>query len=114
MAKMDDAVTLDTGASAGVELVTGASAGIGLVTGASAGVGLATAEQLAKLGYRVFAACRSEAKARPAIDAIKARTGNPNIELLPLDLGDLDSVRECARQFLALGQPLHLLINNAG
>ena len=32
----------------------------------------------------------------------------------PLDLADLASVRACADAFLALGQPLHVLINNAG
>ena len=36
------------------------------------------------------------------------------MELLPLDLGDFDSVRLCAQTFLARDLPLHLLINNAG
>jgi len=34
--------------------------------------------------------------------------------LLPLDLADLASVRTCAEQFLARGEPLHVLINNGG
>ena len=32
----------------------------------------------------------------------------------PLDLADLASVRRCAAEFLARGEPLHVLINNAG
>ena len=34
--------------------------------------------------------------------------------MLPLDLGDLGSVKRCAEAFLATGEPLHGLINNAG
>lgn len=34
--------------------------------------------------------------------------------MLQLDLGDFDSIRSCAGQFLKRGLPLHLLINNAG
>ena len=45
---------------------------------------------------------------------IKASTGNDAVWFLPLDLADLDSVRACASAFLALGEPLHVLVNNAG
>jgi NAD(P)-dependent dehydrogenase (short-subunit alcohol dehydrogenase family) len=45
---------------------------------------------------------------------ITAQTGSREPELLSLDLGDLDSVRAYAREFLARGEPLHVLINNAG
>jgi retinol dehydrogenase-12 len=85
-----------------------------LVTGANRGIGRATANALAARGARVFFACRSEASARPVIDAIAADTGNARLELLTLDLGDLLSVRACAQAFLQTGEPLHGLINNAG
>ncbi len=45
---------------------------------------------------------------------IKAATGNESVFFLPLDLADLDSVRACASSFLARGEPLHVLVNNAG
>ena len=48
------------------------------------------------------------------IDEIAARTGNSAIEFLSLDLGDLASVRACAEEFLSRGEPLHVLVNNAG
>ena len=48
------------------------------------------------------------------IDEISAATGNTDVHFLPLDLGDFASVRACASAFLALGQPLDVLINNAG
>jgi NAD(P)-dependent dehydrogenase (short-subunit alcohol dehydrogenase family) len=85
-----------------------------LITGANTGIGLATASELAARGGRVYVACRSAAKGEAAVAAIKASTGNESVFFLPLDLADLDSVRACAASFLALGEPLHVLINNAG
>ena len=86
---------------------------VALVTGANTGIGLVTARELVKDGARVFIACRSAERARPAAEQIKRETGE-SVELLDLDLGDLDSVRACAASFLAKDAPLHLLINNAG
>ena len=85
-----------------------------LVTGANTGIGLATAMGLARGGGRVFVACRSAVKGEAAVAAIKAATGSEAVSFLPLDLADLDSVRACAASFLALGSPLHVLVNNAG
>jgi retinol dehydrogenase 12 len=48
------------------------------------------------------------------LDEVRALCGEGSIENLPLDLGDLDSVRSCAQRFLERGLPLHLLVNNAG
>jgi dehydrogenase/reductase SDR family protein 13 len=88
---------------------------VALITGASSGIGRVTAEQLAARGYKVFLACRSEAKTQPVLVAIAKQTGDSQRALfLPLDLGDLNSVRQCAQKFLSTGLPLHLLINNAG
>lgn len=83
-----------------------------LITGANTGIGRVTAEEIARGGGRVFLACRSEEKTRPVLDTIRASGGFA--EFLPLDLGDLNSVRVCAETFLARGEPLHVLINNAG
>jgi NAD(P)-dependent dehydrogenase (short-subunit alcohol dehydrogenase family) len=85
-----------------------------LVTGANAGIGYATALDLAARGGRVFIACRSAAKGEAAVAAIRAAAGSDQVRLLRLDLADLASVRQCAAEFLALGEPLHVLINNAG
>jgi retinol dehydrogenase 12 len=85
-----------------------------LVTGGNTGIGWATATALAGRGASVFVACRSEQKGRAAVAGIVRATGNPAVTFLSLDLADLASVRRCAGQFLALGQPLHVLINNAG
>lgn len=85
-----------------------------LVTGANTGIGKETARNLAGRGARVVVAGRSEEKNRAAIDEIVADTGNSNLDFIPLDLGDLGSVRNAAKIFLDSGEPLHVLINNAG
>jgi NAD(P)-dependent dehydrogenase (short-subunit alcohol dehydrogenase family) len=85
-----------------------------LVTGGNTGIGLATATALAQRGGRVFITSRSRAKGEAAAAGIKSGTGNDAVRFLPLDLADLDSARACAAEFLALGEPLHVLVNNAG
>jgi NAD(P)-dependent dehydrogenase (short-subunit alcohol dehydrogenase family) len=85
-----------------------------LITGANTGIGKATARTLAARGGRVYLACRSEAKTRQVIKEIAEQTGNSALHFLPLDLGSLASVRACAQAFLARGEELNGLINNAG
>jgi retinol dehydrogenase 12 len=85
-----------------------------LITGANTGIGLATATDLARRGGRVFLACRSRPKGEAAVAQIAAATGSDQVRSLPLDLADLASVRACAEAFLALDEPLHVLVNNAG
>lgn len=87
---------------------------VALITGANTGIGLVTARELAARGAHVFIACRSLEKGQAAVDDIRKTTGNEKVELLALDLGDFDSIRSCAKTFLARDLPLHLLINNAG
>jgi retinol dehydrogenase-12 len=87
---------------------------VALVTGANTGIGRVTARELAKQGAKVFVACRSLARTQPALDEINAIAGTGAAEWLELDLGDFDSIRACAKAFLARGQALHLLVNNAG
>jgi NAD(P)-dependent dehydrogenase (short-subunit alcohol dehydrogenase family) len=85
-----------------------------LVTGGNTGIGRATSAALAGRGGRVYVGCRSAPKGEAAVAAIRAETGNDAVGFLPLDLADLASVRQCAKAFLALDQPLHVLVNNAG
>jgi len=87
---------------------------VAVITGANTGLGKATAAALAGRGATVVLACRSAAKTVPVIDELVAATGNDRIEHLPLDLGDLVSVRGAAAELLAGDRPIHLLINNAG
>jgi NAD(P)-dependent dehydrogenase (short-subunit alcohol dehydrogenase family) len=80
-----------------------------LITGASSGIGRATAVELGRRGAKLFIATRSEEKTKPVLDEIGG-----NAEHMQLDLGDLVSVRQCAKEFVSRDEPLHVLINNAG
>ena len=88
---------------------------VALITGANIGIGRVTALRLAQAGFTVYLAGRSAQRTQAVIDEIHAAVQSTDRAFyLPLQLDDLNSVRECAAQFLALEQPLHLLVNNAG
>ena len=92
---------------AGVDL-TGKRA---IVTGGAAGIGIETARALAAAGAAVTLAVRRPDAAEPTARALREATGNPAIEVRPLDLSDLRSVRSFSGAWQG---PLHILINNAG
>ncbi len=84
-----------------------------IVTGANAGVGFEIARVLAARGARILLGCREQTRAQDAIARIKRMTPNADLVWLPLDLGDLDSVRTAAE--IAAKEPrIDALINNAG
>jgi NAD(P)-dependent dehydrogenase (short-subunit alcohol dehydrogenase family) len=87
---------------------------VALVTGANAGIGRTTAIELARRGARVFLAGRSEAKMRPVVEEIARATPGAMPQFLSLDLGDFESIRQCAEDFLRRDLSLDLLVNNAG
>ena len=87
---------------------------VALITGGNVGIGRITAIELAKKGFKVVIAGRSLERTQPVLDHIKSLTVDEQAIFLPLDLASLASVRECARLFIELNLPLHLLINNAG
>ncbi len=84
-----------------------------VITGANVGLGYETARALALKGGRVVLACRSEDKARAAIDKIKALKRDADLTFVLLDLGDLASVEAAAVQ-IDQGPKFDVLINNAG
>ena len=109
---MSDMSDLPGGAGDGGDV--GARGRTFLVTGGNTGIGLSTATELARRGGRVYIGCRSMAAGEAAVAAIKSATGSRDVWLLPLDLSSLTSVRACAAAFLARGEPLDVLVNNAG
>jgi retinol dehydrogenase-12 len=64
-------------------------------------------------GAKVYIAARSEEKAQPVIDDLKAATDNQAVFYLKLDLADLDSVKTAAEEFIEKETELHTLYNNA-
>ncbi|XP_058018466.1 dehydrogenase/reductase SDR family member 13-like isoform X2 [Ahaetulla prasina] len=84
-----------------------------LITGGNAGIGKATAVDLARRGARVILACRNKARGESAVYDIRRESGNSEVILMILDLGNLNSVRAFAQTFLESEPRLDILINNA-
>jgi len=86
-----------------------------LVTGVSAGLGVETARSLAARGTYVIGAARDLKKAERATAQVRedARNGGA-LELIELDLSSLKSVRAAADKLVAEGEPLDVIIANAG
>lgn len=85
-----------------------------IVTGANSGMGLATTIELARQGYRVIMACRSEKRGQEALQEAVRQSGSSAIELMLCDLGSLDSIRQFAGTFRERHDHLDVLVNNAG
>ncbi len=92
------------------EVLSGADLGgrLAVVTGGYSGIGLETTRALAGAGAHVLVPARRPGAAREALAGVEGT------EVAALDLGDLDSVRAFADEFLGSGRPIDLLINNAG
>ena len=83
------------------------------VTGANSGLGYQAAKLLAGRGARVLLGCRSSEKAEAAMADIRAVYPEADLQFIPLDLGNLKSIREAAA--LVEKEPrLDVLLNNAG
>ena len=107
---------------------------VAIVTGGNAGIGRETAKALALSGATVIIACRDIQKGQRAAEELiswcdtelqcrraylneeetKEKSARTDVRCLELDLASLESVRRFVAAFLALGLPLHILVNNAG
>lgn len=85
-----------------------------LVTGGAAGLGLETARALAQAGATLTLAVRDIAQGDAAATTIGGSTGRHDLRVARLDLADLAGVQRFADDWKARGEPLHVLINNAG
>jgi NAD(P)-dependent dehydrogenase (short-subunit alcohol dehydrogenase family) len=87
---------------------------LAVVTGATGGLGYETALALAGAGAEVLVTGRNTEKGRVAIDRINRAVPSAKVRFEMLDLASLRSVRAFAAKMVANGQPVDLLINNAG
>jgi NAD(P)-dependent dehydrogenase (short-subunit alcohol dehydrogenase family) len=85
---------------------------LAVVTGANRGLGLEITAGLAAAGATVVMACRDARKAEAAAAEVRRRVPGARLEIMPLDLADLASVRDFAQQFQARHTRLDILCNN--
>lgn len=85
-----------------------------VVTGSNSGIGKETVKALAAKGAKVIMAVRNIEKGRQAMNDIKQTVTKADIEVRPLDLTDLASVRAFANTIHRDFSTLDMLINNAG
>lgn len=85
-----------------------------IITGANKGIGKEATKQLAKLGAKVYMACRSLDSANQAREEIVKETGNHNIFVEHLDLTSVESIQKFTESFRQKENKLDVLINNAG
>lgn len=83
-----------------------------LITGANSGLGKAIAVQLAQRGGRIIMACRSGIP--EAGEEVKKLSGNPNVEMLKVDLADTASVHKLCDTLRDRKIKIDIAVMNAG
>jgi NAD(P)-dependent dehydrogenase (short-subunit alcohol dehydrogenase family) len=100
-----DRNTTAEGVTEGIDL----SGKTALITGVSSGLGLETMRVLGQRGAHVIACARNIDSAQQACDQVAGHT-TP----VACDLSELASVASCSDQIVAMGNPIDMLICNAG
>lgn len=85
-----------------------------LITGGNRGIGFETGRKLLAAGHRLVFTTRRPEAGQAAREQLQAEFPGADIDYILLDLADFGSVRQAASAFQQRGQPLDVLINNAG
>ena len=80
-----------------------------LITGCNSGLGYESLRSLTAAGAHVIGAARTQEKAAKACASVEGKT-TPVV----CELSDMDSVAKCAQDVQALGEPVDVLMLNAG
>jgi len=85
-----------------------------MITGATNGIGKAAAMELASLGAGLVLVGRNRERGERTVEEVRRASGNDDVSLVLADLSSQAEIRQLAKDFLAGGRPLHVLLNNAG
>ena len=85
-----------------------------IITGADGGMGTEITRAVATAGYHVIMACYNPQKAENVCQRLMKETGNPNLEVLAIDLSSMHSVASFTDRILERKLSISLLMNNAG
>ena len=85
-----------------------------VITGATSGIGLRMAHTLAESGAPLVLVARTPERGEEAAAAITATTGNRDIEVVGIDLGNRVAIRSGAAQIVKRHPRIDVLVNNAG
>ncbi|KAM8961178.1 retinol dehydrogenase 12-like [Pelodytes ibericus] len=85
-----------------------------LITGGLSGIGRETAIALAKRGARVLITSQDEQKVEESLRQIKEESTSMNVRFLPLNMANLQSIRDFCKEFIKNEMRLDILINNEG
>ncbi|MCM1515005.1 MAG: SDR family oxidoreductase [Paraprevotella sp.] len=87
---------------------------IAIVTGANGDMGMVETRAVAQAGYHTIMACYCPKKAQEKCRQLQRETGNPDIEVIGIDLANLRTVKEFADIIRERFGRVDLLMNNAG
>lgn len=85
-----------------------------IVTGASSGIGKATALAFAKSGIGVALLSRSADKLKIVAEEIKALDTQVAVDIYPIDLAEVEQVKQQIGKICNQFGPVDILVNNAG
>lgn len=85
-----------------------------VLTGGSDGIGLRIATRLAAAGADLVLPVRNVRKGEAAVATIRSTVPDASVALHPMDLDSLESVAAFGEAMRREGDPVHLLVNNAG
>ena len=87
---------------------------LAIITGADGCMGSEIARAVAIEGYHVIMASRNIERAREKRKWIISESGNEDVEIIPIDLASLKTVRAFAEEIFRREEPVALLMNNSG